>query len=67
MFVDADQLLDKTVAFGPELMLELKAMRAAWSVKLVEDWANWNIHECSAVVTENPITGAWRAFLLASW
>jgi hypothetical protein len=39
--VVVDQLPAKTVSFGPEVILELKAMRADWSVKLVvEDWAS---------------------------
>jgi hypothetical protein len=39
--VVVDQLPAKTVLFGPEVILELKAMRADWSVKLVvEDWAS---------------------------
>jgi hypothetical protein len=38
--VVVDQLPAKTVWFGPEVSLDLKAMRADWSVKLVEDWNN---------------------------
>jgi hypothetical protein len=46
--VVVDQLPAKTVLFGPEVILELKAMRADWSVKLVvEDWASWNMHHCT--------------------
>jgi hypothetical protein len=40
-FVAVDQLPAKTVSFGPELILDLKAMRDDWSVKLVEDWAKY--------------------------
>jgi hypothetical protein len=39
-FVVVDQLAAKIVWFGLEVILELMAMRADWSVKLVEDWAN---------------------------
>jgi hypothetical protein len=39
-----DQLAAKTVLFGLESILELKAMKVDWSIKLVEDWANRNMH-----------------------
>jgi hypothetical protein len=39
-FVVVDQFSAKTVWFGLEVSLDLKAMRADWSVKLVEDWTN---------------------------
>jgi hypothetical protein len=29
--------------------LDLKAMRADWSVKLVEDWTNRKIHDCTNI------------------
>ena len=38
-FVAVDQLPAKTVSFGPEVILELKARRDDWSVKLVGDRA----------------------------
>jgi hypothetical protein len=41
--VVVDQLPAKTVWFGPEVILDSKAMRLTWSVKLVVgDWANWS-------------------------
>ena len=48
-FVVVDQLpaAVKAVSFGAKVILDLKAIRADWSVKLLEDWDVWGMHGCT--------------------